>query len=290
MIEAGAPRALAAADVLEERRQHLLPVGRVDDLGVELDAVEAALDVLERGDRRLRRARQRGEARRRLVDRVAVRHPARLLRRRAGQQPARARRTVSCERPNSPTSAPSTRPPSVQHQRLHAVTDAEHGDPELEQLRIQPRRARRRTPTPGPPERIRPFGAAPAHLLDADVVRQQLGEHAAARAPGARSAASTGRRSRGRRPRRSATSRSSASSSTGWSAATARPMPLGAELSLRQAPLRRRARPCRSAWSRWSCLPSRLQRRRDHQLGPVELRDVLVAAGRHRRAQRRPSG
>src|SRR4051812_37520227 len=28
-----------------------------------------------------------------------------------------------------------------------------------------------------------------------------------------------------------------------------------------------------------------LQRRGDHQLGPVELRDVLVAAGRHRRAQ-----
>ena len=54
-----APGARAAADLLEERRQHVLAVGRVDDLGVELDAVEAALDVLERRDRRLRRARQR---------------------------------------------------------------------------------------------------------------------------------------------------------------------------------------------------------------------------------------
>ena len=33
-----------------------------------------------------------------------------------------------------------------------------------------------------------------------------------------------------------------------------------------------------------------LQRGCDHQLGAVELRDVLVAARRHRRAQRRPSG
>ena len=37
-----APGARAAADVLEERRQHVLAVGRVDDLGVELDAVQAA--------------------------------------------------------------------------------------------------------------------------------------------------------------------------------------------------------------------------------------------------------
>ena len=51
-----APRAVAAADVLEEGGQDLLAVGRVHDLGVELDAVDAALDVLDRRDGRLRRA------------------------------------------------------------------------------------------------------------------------------------------------------------------------------------------------------------------------------------------
>ena len=101
-----APRARAAADLLEERRQHVLAVGRVDDLGVELDAVEAALDVLERRDRRLRRARQRREAGRRLVDRVAVRHPARLLRRRAGQQPALARRPSAASARTPPPRRP----------------------------------------------------------------------------------------------------------------------------------------------------------------------------------------
>ena len=202
MIEAGAPRARAAADVLEERRQDLLPVGRVDDLGVELDAVE----------RRARRPRARRPATRsssparvkpgggsKTVSRCDIQHVC------SAGVPASSRpgsATVSCERPNSPTSAPSTRPPSVQHQRLHAVTDAEHRDPELEQLRIQPRRARRRTPTPG-----RRTGSAPSAGAAAPP-RRRRGAAAArrtrrTRARGARSAASTGRRSRGRRPRRS---------------------------------------------------------------------------------------
>ena len=65
-----------------------------------------------------------------------------------------------------------------QHQRLHAVTDAEHRDPELEQLRLEPRRAlgvHRGRPA-GQDQALRP---PPADLLDADVVRQQLGEHPA---------------------------------------------------------------------------------------------------------------
>ena len=163
--------------------------------------------------------------------------------------------TVSCERPNSPTSAPSTRPPSVQDQRLHAVTDAEHGDPELEQRRIQPRRARRRTPTPG-----RRTGSAPsarrAHLLDADVVRQQLARTRRTRARGARSAASTARRSRARRPRRSRP-RARAPAPRG-AGRPRRPTRARAErqLSLRQAPLAPPRAPMPTCWSRCSCLPS----------------------------------
>ena len=214
----------------------------------------AALDVLQRGDRRLRRARQRGEARRRLVDRVAVRHPARLLGRRAGQQPPGSA-TVSCERPNSPTSAPSTRPPSVQHQRLHAVTDAQHRDPELEQLRIQPRRARR-VHRRRPAGEDQPLRLAPPHLLDADVVRQQLREHAALAHPARdqlRVLAAVvehddlvGRRprARARAPRRL----------VGREGRARAPRMRSSVCDKRHC--RRRARPCRCAWSRWSCLPS----------------------------------
>ena len=85
------PRHVAAADVAEEALEDVLAVGRVDDLGVELDAVDAALDRLEGRDRRRGRRGQRGEAGRRREDGVAVRHPARLLARagRAAARPAR---------------------------------------------------------------------------------------------------------------------------------------------------------------------------------------------------------
>ena len=53
-----APAAVGAADVLEEGRQDLLAVRRVGDLGVELDRVDAARGVLERGDRRGGRGRR----------------------------------------------------------------------------------------------------------------------------------------------------------------------------------------------------------------------------------------
>ena len=170
-----APVARAAADVLEERRQHLLPVGRVHDLGVELDAVEAALDVLDRGDRRLGRRRQRGEALGRRVHRVAMRHPARLGVRRPGQQAAvlghgELRAAELADLGALDLAA------QREDERLHAVTDAEHRDAELEQLRIEPRGARR-VHRRRPAAQDQALRRALAHLVDADVVRQQLGEH-----------------------------------------------------------------------------------------------------------------
>ena len=107
----GGPGHVAAADVLEEAAQHLVAVGRVDDLRVELDAVEAARDVLEGRDRRLVRRRERQGARRRLEDRVAVAHPAALLGRQPGQQAARARgRGGRSGRTRRPTRPPRGRP------------------------------------------------------------------------------------------------------------------------------------------------------------------------------------
>ena len=62
-----------------------------------------------------------------------------------------------------------------QHQRLHAVADAQHRDPELEQRRVEPRRALGVDGGRAARE-DQPLRAALAHLVDADVVRQQLGE------------------------------------------------------------------------------------------------------------------
>ena len=63
-------------------------------------------------------------------------------------------RTRSSVRPNSPTSAPFDAAAELERHRLHAVTDAEHRHPELEQLGAQlaarpprrPRPGRRRAP------------------------------------------------------------------------------------------------------------------------------------------------
>ena len=87
-------------------------------------------------------------------------------------------RTVSSERPNSPTSAPCDLAAERQGEQLHAVTDAQHRDAELEQLGIERRRAvgvHRR----GAAGEDQPLRVAPPDLLGPDVVRQQLAEHAA---------------------------------------------------------------------------------------------------------------
>ena len=172
-----APIARAAADVAEEGGEDVLAVRRVDDLGVELDPVQAALEVLDGGDRRLGRARERREAGRGLEHRVAVRHPALLLGRGAGQQPAvlgdGERRAAELAHLGALDAAAER-----EHQRLHPVADAEHGDPELEQLGIEPRRAGR-VDGGGAAGEDQALRGAPADLRGADVVRQQLGEHPA---------------------------------------------------------------------------------------------------------------
>ena len=95
-----------------KRRQDLLAERRVDDLGVKLDRVDPALGVLERGDRGGRRGGELGEPSGGAADAVAVRHPAGLLARQPGSRRPGSR-TSSSERPNSPTSARSTTPPSA---------------------------------------------------------------------------------------------------------------------------------------------------------------------------------
>ena len=142
----------------------------------------------------------------------------------------------------------------LEHHRLHAVADAEHRDPELEQLgRAAARPARR-------PTRGRRTGSGPSGCGGAPR-RRRRGAAAArrtrrTRGRGGRSAASTGRRSRAPRPRRSRRSRSSASSSRGWSAGRAEPRPRDCRSACDNATRSRRARPCRSPARAGACLPS----------------------------------
>ena len=139
----GRPGALAPADVGQEARQDLLAVRGVDDLGVELDAVDAALDALDRGDGRGARGGERREAGRRLEHRVAVRHPARLLAGQAREQPA----VLAHGQVRAPELADlGLLDASAERvdEKLHPVADAEHRNAELEQPPIERRRARAR--------------------------------------------------------------------------------------------------------------------------------------------------
>ena len=133
---------LAAGDVAQEAGEDLGPVGRVDDLGVELDPVEAAVGQLAGGDRRARAGGERGEALRRLEDGVAVAHPAALLLRQAAEQAAAA---VAQDQVGAAELARLGRlDPAAerQHHRLHPVTDAQHRNLEIEQLGRERRRPR----------------------------------------------------------------------------------------------------------------------------------------------------
>ena len=156
-----------------------------------------ALDVLDRRDRRLGGGRQRREALGRRVHGVPVRHPAGLRVRRPRQQPAGLGHG-QLRAPELPHLGALDLPAERQDERLHPVTDAEHGDAELQQLRIEPRRARRvdrrRAAAEDQPASARAC-APPRRPRDAAAARRTR----RAPAPAVRSAANTVRRSRGRR-------------------------------------------------------------------------------------------
>ena len=171
------PRRLAAADLGQEARQDLLAVGRVHDLGVELDAVDAALHVLDGGDGRGARGGQRGEARRRLEDGVAVGHPAGLLAREVREQ------TTGLFHDQVGASEFADlglldAPAELAHEQLHSVADAEHWDTQLQQPALQPRRVRR-VYRRGPPREDDAARLARRDPLQRDVVRDELREDSA---------------------------------------------------------------------------------------------------------------
>ena len=170
---AGGPGRRDAGDVHDEVAQDVLAARRVDDLGVELDAVQVARGVDEAGVRRGVGLGGRAEAVRQPRDRVGVAHPDRLLAVEAGEQrvvggDADVGRTVLAvvERDDVATEL-------VGHQ-LGAVADAEDRDLAGPDGRIGARGALvvDRVRAAGQDDRA---GPAPLELGVRRVVREELG-------------------------------------------------------------------------------------------------------------------
>jgi hypothetical protein len=164
----------APGDLAQEPLEDLLPVRRVDDLGVKLDAVETTLGVLERSNRRTGAGGKRIEAVGRREDGVAVAHPALLF----GRQPRQQLAAVTGQRqrcaPELTRLGAFDAAAELEHHGLHPVTDAEHGDAEFEQLAAQ---ARSTLGVHGcrPPREHEGGRVAVADDLEVEVVGQHLG-------------------------------------------------------------------------------------------------------------------
>ncbi len=168
----GRPRGRGPGDVVEERLEHSLPLGRVHDLRVELHAVEPVLRVLERRDRRGVGRRGHACSGRRGRDRVAVAHPHELLPRQVVEQgPGLVERDLRLAELRHVVRL--HRAAEFESHELHPVADAERGDAELEDLRVGMGRALRVDGggSAGEHERDR---VERAQLLGREAVRHEL--------------------------------------------------------------------------------------------------------------------
>ena len=167
----GRPGRRRVRDRVEEVLQEIVAVGRVHDLGMELDAVQAALRVLERRDRRRLRRSDDACARGWRGHRVAVAHPADLLGREIREELAALDGELRLAELGD--AGPLDPAAELLRHDLHAVTDAQRRDPEREDARIHLRRAvcvdRGGAARENERQRI-----APAHLARADRMRHEL--------------------------------------------------------------------------------------------------------------------
>jgi hypothetical protein len=163
-----------AGDPDHEVAQHVLALRGVDDLRMELDAVQVAGRRLETGERGRRACLGgRPEAVRQARDRVAVAHPDRLIAVEAGEQPVVVgdgdrRRPVFPFRGRDDVTAELAR-----HQ-LGAVADPEHRDPARPDpgIRLRSVRVIDRVRAAREDDRLRP---APLDLVPRRVVGDELG-------------------------------------------------------------------------------------------------------------------
>ncbi len=124
------PRRRDVRDLVQEVLEDVLAVRRVDDLGVELHAVQPPCAILERGDRRRGRRRGDDRAHRRRGHRVAVAHPDGLLRRKVVEELGLARLELGLPELGDPGTVDGTA--EVARHQLHAVADAERRNAEQE--------------------------------------------------------------------------------------------------------------------------------------------------------------
>ena len=135
----GRPRRRRAGDLVEEVLEDVLPVRRMHDLGVELDAVQPPCPILEGGDRRRRRAGRDLRPRRWSRHRVAMAHPHGLLGREVVEELGVVRLELGLAELGRSGALDGAA--EVARHELHAVTDAERRDPEREDLGVEVRRA-----------------------------------------------------------------------------------------------------------------------------------------------------
>ena len=177
------PRGRRLAGVEHEVAEDVGAARRVGHLGVELDGVEAAVAILHPGDGGGVGRGRHAEPGRRADDAVAMAHPGRLR----GRQVAEEQAPLAQRDGRLPELADA----GVRHlaaeggrHRLHPVADAEHGDAEVEDARVDRRGARlvdrRRAAGEDDPDRV-----AGGELGRRRVVRHDLGvDPALAHAPG----------------------------------------------------------------------------------------------------------
>ena len=170
----GGPARRDPRDLVQEALQHLLPVRRVPDLGVVLDAREPPVGVLERRDGRALGRRGDGEPVRRADDRVAVAHPHGVARREAVVQHA----AVDPQLGAAVLAGAVVRHVAAQRQRhgLEAVAQAQHRDARLEQGGVDARRAVG-VHAGGPAGEDHRGGLARDDVLDGRVAGHDLGVH-----------------------------------------------------------------------------------------------------------------
>ena len=137
---AGVPVGGQPCAVVQEVLQRALSERRVLHLGVPLHPEQAPGTILERRNRGAGGRRQHGEAPGRLVHRVTVAHPDRLLRGRAGEK---LTLVGDHDRRAAVFAAPGVRDDPAQRERhgLESVADAEHGHAGVEQRRVNRRSA-----------------------------------------------------------------------------------------------------------------------------------------------------
>ena len=122
---------------VQEPGQHGHPVGRVDDLRVELHPVDPPVVVLEHGDRRTGRRGCDGEAVRSVGDAVEVTHPDVVDVRRVGGQQQRFPGAGQLRSAVLTGHSAPDRAAELLRDQLSAVADSERRDPEVEDVGIE---------------------------------------------------------------------------------------------------------------------------------------------------------